>query len=81
LLGSCLGVSSCGRKEMFTGSHEDSLDDLRVILDDVNGVTILVDKGGNVCVSYVPIQFSAALLESLNECDGLVEGHVEPLGE
>ena len=82
LLCSRPGVGPCSQAETFTGGANGGFVDLPVlVLDDVDGVTIPVGKGGDVLVSSVPSHFSATTLKSLDERDNLIECHVEPIGE
>jgi hypothetical protein len=66
---------------MFTGGAKGGFVDLPIVLDDVDGVTVPVGKGGDVLVSGVPSHFSATALKSLDERDDLIGCHVEPIGE
>ena len=66
---------------MLTCSSQGGLVDLAITLDDINSDVVLVSKGRDVFGTGVPSHFSAMVLKSFNERDGLVRCHVEAVGK
>ena len=54
---------------------------MAIAFDDVDGDFVLVAKGRDVLGAGVPSHFSATVLKSFNEGDGLVGCHVEAVGK
>ncbi len=81
MLGTGLRVCFAWLAKLLTLLHEHHFINLTIVFDDVYGLALPVDEGGDLFSALILAHLSALVLECLNKDDGLCLGHRKPIGK